>query len=72
MITESDPRHGSENGYSAGCREFCCKRAHAQYNAKKKAERIARGIPEAVHGTLNGYANYGCHCVKCQIASIGT
>ena len=26
-----DPRHGDNAGYNAGCREECCKRAHARY-----------------------------------------
>lgn len=71
-LTSNDPRHGTERGYCAGCRESCCRVAHARYNAVKKAERIARGVPDHVHGTPNGYANYACRCDACQIATAGT
>lgn len=70
-IPSTDPRHGTERGYSAGCRESCCREAHRIYSAEKKQARIARGIPDYAHGTLNGYVNYDCRCDKCQIASIG-
>lgn len=70
MLAVDDERHGTDQGYQAGCRLACCRNAHAQYNAAKKAERIARGIPERVHGTRNGYVNYGCRCDACQIASL--
>jgi hypothetical protein len=69
-IPDEDSRHGTEAGYAAGCREFCCRKGHADYNAQKKAERIARGIPEDVHGTPNGYNNYSCHCDACQIGML--
>lgn len=29
MIGHDDPRHGSDRGYSAGCRQACCRGAHA-------------------------------------------
>lgn len=70
MIEPDDERHGSERGYSAGCRQFCCKRAHAEFNAIRKQIRIARGIPEHAHGTTNGYSNYDCRCDACMIASL--
>ena len=70
MLTVDDPRHGTDLGYQAGCRELCCRVAHSEYNARKKAERIALGIPERVHGTPNGYKNYDCRCDRCQIASL--
>lgn len=31
MITDDDLRHGENEGYNAGCREECCRRAHARY-----------------------------------------
>ena len=64
------PEHGTDQGYQAGCRLECCRTAHREYNARKKAERIARGIPLRVHGTRNGYVNYGCRCDRCKIASL--
>lgn len=69
-IAADDPRHGHERGYAAGCRQECCRRAHTLYTRAKKAERIARGIPEQVHGTPNGYNNYDCRCTPCQIAML--
>jgi hypothetical protein len=65
-MREDDPRHGSENGYSAGCRQFCCRLAHTQYNAERKRIRKANGIPEHVHGTPNGYVNFDCRCGPCK------
>lgn len=32
-----DPRHGSDTGYVAGCREDCCRRAHAR---RRKLDRL--------------------------------
>lgn len=71
-LDPDDPRHHTEKGYSAGCRQQCCKDAHTKYNRAMKVARIARGIPEHAHGTHNGYNNYDCRCTKCQIASIGS
>lgn len=70
-VADDDPRHGLERGYAAGCRKPCCREAHRIYSQHKKEERIARGVPDHVHGTRNGYNNYGCHCDKCQIAMVG-
>jgi hypothetical protein len=65
-----DVRHGSERGYAAGCRQDCCRLPHRRYTRIKKAERIAKGVPEHVHGTANGYNNYGCRCDLCQVAAV--
>lgn len=70
-LSSTDERHGTERGYAAGCRQECCREAHRVYAARKKSERIARGIPEHVHGTSNGYNNYSCTCDRCQIATVG-
>lgn len=35
-MTTDDPRHGTRPGYAAGCREVCCRKAHAAY---RRAER---------------------------------
>ena len=51
-MTPDDPRHGSTRGYSAGCREACCKRAHAldvKLSRLRKVEGRPRAIP--VQGT---------------------
>lgn len=37
----------------------------AKYQAEKRALRKARKKPAQIHGTLNGYVNYGCRCGPC-------
>lgn len=39
MISPNDPRHGKQAGYSAGCREACCRRGHALYRAGERADK---------------------------------
>lgn len=46
-MTPADPRHGSTRGYSAGCREACCKRAHA-LDVKLSRLRKVEGRPRAI------------------------
>lgn len=46
-MTPDDPRHGQPRGYSAGCRESCCKRAHA-LDVKLSRLRKVEGRPRAV------------------------
>ena len=70
MITEYDPRHNTENGYQAGCRQECCRVAHRLYAAERKRARIAAGIPDVIHGTANGYTNWDCRCDRCQVAAL--
>lgn len=41
-MVPDDPRHGTDTGYAAGCRETCCRCAHA---AARKLERLAGGRP---------------------------
>lgn len=41
-MVEGDPRHGTDTGYAAGCREACCKAAHAR---QRKIERGLGGRP---------------------------
>lgn len=69
-MKDDDPRHGTERGYQAGCKNFCCRKGHADYNAARRKARAARETPEHVHGTRNGYSNYGCHCPRCQVGSL--
>lgn len=43
-MSPEDARHGKNAGYIAGCREACCKAAHAAYRRKLYARQyIARG-----------------------------
>lgn len=46
-MTPDDPRHGQPRGYSAGCREACCRRAHA-LDVKLGRLRKVEGKPRAV------------------------
>jgi hypothetical protein len=69
-LADDDQRHGSERGYAAGCRLDCCRTAHTQYTKEMKVKRIARGVPEHLHGTANAYNNYNCRCTPCQIAML--
>lgn len=41
-----------------------------EYNKKRIAKFRANPelIPERVHGTQNGYTNYGCRCSECRSA----
>ena len=57
-------KHGTNSGYSKGCRCDDCKSANKAYR-KAWAERRRASIP---HGTTNGYANYGCRCDPCKAA----
>lgn len=47
MIAPDDPRHGHARGYYAGCRDACCRRAHA-LDMKLGRLRKAEGRPRAV------------------------
>lgn len=46
-MTPDDPRHGTTRGFHAGCREVCCRRAHARYEKKRRLDRLrgGRAIP---------------------------
>lgn len=35
MIAADDPRHGTNPGYNAGCRQPCCKHAHMVYKKRR-------------------------------------
>lgn len=41
MITADDPRHGQNRGYNAGCREECCRHAHALYRNLQRMGRLS-------------------------------
>lgn len=46
-MSPDDPRHGTNPGYNAGCREFCCRRAHANYRKRLEWDNL-RGLPRIV------------------------
>lgn len=37
-MSPDDARHGAQAGYAAGCREQCCKTAHALYMAQHRVD----------------------------------
>ncbi|MCW2757010.1 MAG: hypothetical protein JWO46_756 [Nocardioidaceae bacterium] len=46
-MTPDDPRHGTNAGYWAGCREACCRRANARYAKGIRYDRLhgGRSVP---------------------------
>lgn len=60
--------HGS-TGYANGCRCATCREGHAQQQQNWARSARERPVPERVHGTRNGYANYGCRCNECRHAN---
>lgn len=57
--------HGTPSGYRHGCRCDECKAANREQQQAARDRRLNRPIPEHVHGTWNGYANYNCRCDRC-------
>jgi hypothetical protein len=64
--------HGTKRRYDQGCRGAtgcpACKTAHRVYCADRRELR-RQNMPSYVHGTANGYKNYGCHCPECTAAN---
>jgi hypothetical protein len=66
-----DPRHGTEAGYVIGCRQSCCRAAHAAAAGRRNAMRrrlLAEGA-EITHGLKSSYDNWGCKCEPCAAAA---
>lgn len=53
--------------YVTGCRAAECRTAWAERVRRDRARRAQR-VPDMVHGTDNGYANYRCRCEDCRAA----
>lgn len=51
MIAPDDPRHGSNPGYIAGCREACCRAAHATYRRRLRDRQYLAGGHMQIDGT---------------------
>lgn len=66
-VAIGEGQHGTQYGYSKGCRCGACKAANV---APRKARFAQRYLfhPEAPHGTTNGFSNYGCRCPACRKA----
>lgn len=60
--------HGTAKGYNYGCRCDDCKEANRDRYREAKRRRLARPVPDHVHGSWNGYSNYGCRCSECLVA----
>lgn len=60
--------HGTYSKYQADCRCDECRAAAAAYQRKKVAQRKNSPKPDHIHGTTNGYSNYGCRCSDCRRA----
>lgn len=43
-MTPDDPRHGTNAGYVGGCRDECCRTAHADYRRGMRSKRYLRGV----------------------------
>lgn len=48
MIGPGDPRHGTNAGHVAGCREECCNRAKTRYDKLRKYEIASKNIRRRV------------------------
>lgn len=61
--------HGTARGYANhGCRQPCCKAAHAAAQRKRQDRLSQLPWDQVPHGTANGYVNYRCRCVDCKAA----
>ena len=51
-MTADDPRHGTNAGYNAGCRQPCCRQAHAAYRRRYRGRLYLERTPAlTVDGT---------------------
>lgn len=65
--------HGKAHGYNQGCHCDLCRAANtARARTRRERLRAERVLIDgrwtslrATHGTLNGYGNWQCRCVKC-------
>ncbi len=55
-------------GYTNGCRCDDCRAAWRALHAAWRARQDPALLPPHVHGTKNGYNNYGCRCPACRDA----
>jgi hypothetical protein len=73
-------KHGTHGGYKNDrCRCDPCRAAHNADARRRRAERYAQRIrvgtvlmaplPDALHGRVTVYANWGCRCRPCTDAA---
>jgi hypothetical protein len=63
-------RHGRPDTYRNGCRCKKCRIANTRDCKKRHLRRVMDETPSRVHGTVNGYDNYGCRCELCIFAKV--
>lgn len=60
--------HGTFLSYQRGCTCEKCRAANTEAGRRQKESRKSREVPKELHGTFNGYQNWGCHCAPCKEA----
>lgn len=48
MMTDDDPRHGTNAGYQAGCRQYCCREASRKRRAEARKQNILHRGPTMI------------------------
>jgi len=65
----NEPWHSTPGGYSNhNCRCVGCTVANSEYQAKRRQERYAEGVPSTVTHNASTYNNWGCRCATCTDA----
>lgn len=64
------PRHGTSEAVSTGCRCELCEEQRQRYRQARAAER-RQGLPpdHPDHGTWQGANRWGCRCAECKTAA---
>jgi DNA-binding CsgD family transcriptional regulator len=60
--------HGTFLSYQRGCTCEKCRAANNAEARKHRENRKYKEMPEELHGTENGYRNWGCLCEPCKAA----
>lgn len=60
--------HGTFLSYRRGCNCEQCRAANTATALTQKNIRKQKEMPKELHGTHNGYQNWGCHCEPCKAA----
>lgn len=69
VLEESDPRHGTANGYvNLGCRCVKCREANRRQHAEYMSRVRSEGRTVGIHGSSTCYES-GCRCVVCTTAN---
>jgi hypothetical protein len=60
--------HGTNSGYTHGCRCINCRKAATDYQRQRVAQRKAGNEEPPEHGKPSSYTNWGCRCDNCRAA----